>query len=64
MISKQELNDELRTQWKAQQDKYGTPLVFFANKVGFSKTTIRRWISGEFNFSIGSAQVVQDYLKQ
>ncbi|ADK05066.1 TPA: hypothetical protein QCU10_004267 [Bacillus anthracis] len=64
MISKQELNDELRTQWKAQQDKYGTPLVFFANKVGFSKTTIRRWISEEFNFSIGSAQVVQAYLNK
>ncbi|MDF9886688.1 hypothetical protein M2246_001879, partial [Bacillus sp. LEw-kw-24] len=31
MISKQELNDELRTQWKAQQEHYGTPIVFFAN---------------------------------
>ncbi|MGE1128290.1 helix-turn-helix domain-containing protein [Bacillus wiedmannii] len=64
MISKQELNDELRTQWKSQQTKYGTPLVFFANKVGFSKTTIRRWILGEFNFSIGSAQKVSDYLNR
>lgn len=64
MISKQELNDELRTQWKAQQEHYGTPIVFFANKIGFSKTTIGRWISGEFNFSIGSAQVVQDYLNK
>ncbi|AHA10535.1 hypothetical protein ORN01_04225 [Bacillus cereus] len=64
MISKQELNDELRTQWKAQQEHYGTPIVFFANKIGFSKTTVRRWIEGSFDFSMGSAQVVQAYLNQ
>lgn len=63
-MTKHELNEELRTQWKAQQEKYGTPIVFFAHKIGFSKTTVRRWMEGSFDFSIGSALVVQEYLNQ
>ncbi|PGC41916.1 helix-turn-helix domain-containing protein [Bacillus pseudomycoides] len=57
-----QMNEQVRKELKIYLDKYGTPLVFIAIKVGLSKSVISRWKNNKFNFSLQTLRRIQQFI--